>query len=200
MRSALVQHGSLHDVRVRSVATGLTDVLRLVFPSEQRAVKVGDVTALGIDISTSSFGRSAIHINGLLWRLVCTNGMRTTERHGSFSFRHVGETQRLKDGIAEAIPSALVHANGTMALWQRAVGVMVENVADQIEALRELTIGERNRVETEVKNELGVPELPEHTSVFDFVNGITAAARESEPARRLDLESLAGDVLRRNVR
>ena len=41
--------------RVRSVATGLVDVLRLVFPAEQKAIKVGDVTACGTDISTSSF-------------------------------------------------------------------------------------------------------------------------------------------------
>jgi hypothetical protein len=57
VRTALVRHGALGEVRVRSLATGVVDVLRLVFPAESQAVKPGDVTAIGLDISSSSFGR-----------------------------------------------------------------------------------------------------------------------------------------------
>ena len=79
VRHALVQHHAVQDVRVRSVATGLVDLLRLTFPAEQQAIKVGDISAIGLDISSSSFGRSAVHVRGLLWRLVCTNGLRMVE-------------------------------------------------------------------------------------------------------------------------
>jgi len=72
VRHALVQHHAVQDVRVRSVATGLVDLLRLTFPAEQQAIKVGDISAIGLDISSSSFGRSAVHVRGLVWRIVCT--------------------------------------------------------------------------------------------------------------------------------
>jgi hypothetical protein len=90
VRDALLRHGAIDDVRVRSIATGVVDVIRLVFPSETTTVKVGDVSALGIDISSSSFGKSAVHIKGIIWRLRCTNGLRVAENHGSFSLRHIG--------------------------------------------------------------------------------------------------------------
>jgi hypothetical protein len=199
LREALVAHGLLREVRVRAVATGVTDLLRLVLPSEQVAVKVGDVTALGIDVSTSCFGRSAVHVKPMLWRLICTNGMRSTERLGSFSFRHIGDTQRLRDGLSDAIPTAVIHGRGLMTQWRTAVDVFIEDVAAEIEALTDLTVAERKRVEAAVALEAQAPQLPERIDVYGFVNGLTQAAHESETSRRLELEGLAGGLLRRHV-
>jgi hypothetical protein len=199
VRHALVQHGALDVVQVRSVATGLTDVMRLTFPTESEAIKPGDVTALGLDISSSSFGRSAVHVKGLLWRLVCTNGLRMPERQSGFSFRHVGDSQRLRDGITEAIPTVLTHTRGTMDRWRQAVGVMVDDVADMIANMRELTSAERDSVEQELLQETSLPALPESTDAYNLVNSITGAARSADPARRLEIESFAGQVLRQHV-
>ena len=195
VRDALVKHDALDRVRVRSYATGMTDVMRLVFPSDATPVKVGDVTALGIDVSTSSFGRSAIHVSSLLWRLVCTNGMRSPSSMGRFSFRHVGDTQRLRDGISEAIPTALVHAGGVMDRWKAAVSVMVNDVQSLVDGLREVTVAEREVLTHELKSEVGAPELPAHMPLYDLVNGFTAMARQAQPARRLELEDMAGNLL-----
>jgi hypothetical protein len=199
LRSALIKHDALGQVVVKSVATGLVDVMRLVFPSEQVAVKVGDVSAVGIDISTSSFGRSALHVRGMVWRLKCTNGLRVAERSGSYSFRHLGESQRLKDGLADAIPSALVEARRVMDRWRLAVGHMVNDVQRMVEGLRDLTIGEKKAVSEELKHEAGVPELPEATSLYNVINAVTAAAHTATPARRLDMESMAGELLFNHV-
>ena len=199
VRNALVAHGALEEVRVRSLATGMVDVLRLVFPSEGTAIHVGDVTALGLDISTSSFGRSAVHVRGLLWRLVCTNGLRVPEQQGGFSFRHVGDTRRIRDGIHEAIPTCLAHARGVMDQWRGAVAVLVERVEDLINNMRELSVGERKLVEQELKEDIGVAKLPDSTDAYKLVNALTGAARQAEPARRLELEAHAGRVLRQQV-
>ena len=171
------RHGLLEEVRVRGVATGLVDNMRLILPGETRELKKGDVSNVGIDISTSCFGRSAVHIAPLIWRLVCSNGMRAMERGGGFSFRHVGDSDRLKTAVAEAIPTALVHARGVMTQWQKAVTFMVEDVAEQIEAMRELTIPERKGLENALLKETGAPELPEHVPLYDLVNAITSSAR-----------------------
>ena len=200
LRSALSQHGMLGEVRARAVATGLTDALRLVFPGRAVEPKVGDITHAGLDISTSSFGRSALHVRGLLFRLVCTNGVRVPQKLGEYSARHVGDTQRLRDFLADAVPTVLTHSTGLMETWKRSVSVQVERLAELIESMRELTVGEREGVEREIIADAGVPELPERTSAYSLINAITATARAAEPARRLELEGLAGHLLHRHVR
>jgi hypothetical protein len=199
IRDALVKHGMLNDVRVRGVASGLVDNLRLVLPSERKAIKPGDVSALGLDITSSSFARSAVHVTPVIWRLVCSNGLKKAERGSGFSFRHVGDAQRLRDGVAEAIPSAVVRARGVMDQWSAAVSFMVEDVQRQIESLRELTIPERKELEGELLKETGALALPEHVPLYDFVNAMTASAKTASPARRLEIETIAGDVLFRHV-
>jgi hypothetical protein len=199
LRSALVRHGLLESVKVRAIASGMTDVLRLVLPSDQVPVKVGDVSMIGLDVSSSSFGRSAVHIRGVVWRLACMNGLRTPSSMGVLSLRHLGETQRLRDGVTEGIGTALVHARGLMDRWQAAVGTYITDLASYIDNLRDLNQGEQQAVLNEFDAKKPA-ELPEKVTVYDFVNAITAAAHEVEPARRIELESIAGGVLLRETR
>ncbi len=199
VRDALVKQNALGEVEVKSIATGLVDVIRITFPSEQQAIKVGDVTALGLDISSSSFGRSAAHITGSLVRLKCLNGLRVPEKGASFSFRHVGDIDRMRAGIAESIPSALAVARGTIARWRAAVDVMIEDVASLIEGLHDLTHGEQKLVQEHVQHELGAHALPAHAPLYEVLNGVTSAAHALAPARRLEVEAMAGDLLVRHT-
>jgi len=199
VRDALVKQNALGEVEVKSIATGLVDVLRITFPSEQQVIKVGDVTALGLDISSSSFGRSAAHVRGSLVRLRCLNGLRVQERTGSFSFRHIGDIDRMRAGIAEAIPAALAVARGTMARWRAAIDVMVEDVAALIAGMHDLSLGEQKVVEEHVQRELGVHALPAHAPLYEVLNGVTSAAHALQPARRLEVEAMAGDLLIRHT-
>jgi hypothetical protein len=199
VRTSLTRFGLLDDVRVRGVASGLVDNMRLTLPSEEVALKVGDTSNVGIDISTSSFGRSAIHVTPMVWRLVCTNGLRSPERRGHLSLRHVGDGDRLRAALSEAVPSALAHARGLMTQWQRAVDFMVHDVRDLIEGMRELSISERKSFEEAVKVEAEVKDLPARIPLYNLVNALTSTARSATPVRRLELEGLAGDVLARHV-
>jgi hypothetical protein len=199
LRTALTRHGLLEEVRVRGVATGLVDNMRLILPGETRELKKGDVSSVGIDISSSCFGRSAIHLTSVLYRLVCENGLRVAERGGGFSFRHVGDSDRLKTAVAEAIPTALVHARGVMNAWSRAVQHMVFDVERQISEMRELTIPERKGLENALLIETGAQALPEHVALYDLVNAFTSSAKVAVPARRLELEAMAGDLLSQHL-
>ncbi|HXK16726.1 MAG TPA: hypothetical protein VNG33_02895, partial [Polyangiaceae bacterium] len=167
LRNALARHGLLETVRVRAVATGLTDVIRLVLPAAVEAVpiKVGDVSLVGLDISSSSFGRSAVHIRGILFRLICTNGLRSPGSLGDLSLRHLGETQRLRDGVSEGVATALVHGRGLMDRFKSSVSAYITNLADFIDGMRELNLSEQQAVRVELgANKPG--ELPERVSVF----------------------------------
>jgi hypothetical protein len=199
IRSALVRLGMLQEVRVRGVATGLVDNIRLMVPSEEVAVRLGDISAIGLDISSSNFARSAIHVVPMVWRLVCSNGLRTPTRGPGMSFRHVGDARRVREGLAEAIPSALTHARGVMAGWRRAVSYMMDDVQEQIQSLRELTIQEKKNVEVELLKDVGEAGVPSRLPLYNVINSITAAAKSSTPARRLEMEAMAGEFLTRHV-
>jgi hypothetical protein len=77
---------------------------------------------------------------------------------------------------------------------------MVDRVAELVDDMRELTQAERGRVRTELQSELCAAMLPASVDAYSLVNAITASAREAEPARRLELEGIAGRVLREQVR
>lgn len=199
LRKALARHDLLDTVRVRAVATGVTDVIRLVLPNETTAIKVGDPSMVGLDISSSSFGRSALCVRAVLWRLACQNGLRLPSALGQISLRHVGATQRLRDGLAEGVATALVHGRGTVGRLKSAVSTYITGLADYIDGLRELDQGEQQRVRVELGANKPA-QLPERVSVYDFVNAVTQAAHDAEPARRIELESIAGSVLLDQVR
>lgn len=198
VREGLVRFGALHEARVVGVATGLTDSVRLTFPSEQAAVKVGDVSMVSLDITTSSFARSSVKLVPGCYRLVCKNGLLRHHRSEGLAFRHLGDG--LRESVAEGISSALVHARGVLDQWRRSVDFMITNVAEQIDALRsELTIPERKNLETDILRETGTAVLPARLPLFDVVNGITSSAKLAAPARRLEIEAVAGDLLTRHV-
>lgn len=199
VRASLTRLGLTRNVEVRAVATGVVDNLRLILPSEAEPVKPGDVSALGIDITTSSFGRSAVHITPVVWRLVCTNGLKRPERRSTHSFRHLGDRQRLRNGVFEAIPAALAHARGLLQQWKRSVSFMVEDVEQQVQALRDLTLGERAHLEASILHASHEAALPKRLPLYDFVNALTDSAKQAPPARRLEVEAIAGDLLERHV-
>lgn len=198
VREGLVRFGALHDVRVRGVATGLIDNLRLVVPSAQVAVKVGDVSMVSLDIVTSSFARSSVKLVPGCFRLACQNGLLRHHRSEGLAFRHLGDG--LRESVAEGISSALVHARGVLDQWRRSVDFMITNVAEQIEALRsELTIPERKNLEADILRETGAAVLPARLPLFDLLNGVTSSAKLAAPVRRLEIEAVAGDLLARHV-
>lgn len=198
VRAGLIRFGALHDVRVRGVATGLIDNLRLVFPSEQVTVKVGDVSMASLDITTSSFARSSVRLLPGCYRMVCQNGLLRHQRSEGLAFRHLGDG--LREAVSEGISSALVQARGVLDQWRRSVDFMITSVAEQIEALRsELTIPERKNLEAEILRETGAGVLPARLPLFDVLNGITSSAKLAAPARRLEIEAVAGDLLARHV-
>ena len=63
----------------------------------------------------------------------------------------------------------------------------------------DITQGERKLIEDRVRVEAGTLNLLEPMPLYSVLNGITAAAHESVPQRRLELESAAGDLLLRHT-
>ncbi len=75
---------------VKIVSSEITDrrmYIQAVAPRMEGEVKVGDVMQAGVVISNSEVGQGSVSISTLLWRLICLNGMQTSQILG---VRHVG--------------------------------------------------------------------------------------------------------------
>lgn len=198
MREALVKFDYIDKARVEAVATGMVDVVRFTMPASEKPIRVGDVSMMGFDMRTSSFGQSSVAFHGLVYRLVCTNGMTRSDTERKQSLRHVGKD--LKARVAERLPMAVAEAAGMFQRWERSVAAMVDDVGSLIAGLSDhLTVGEQRAVSKELTDGLGLKMLPEAAPAYDVLNAITATAREHAPARRIEIERVAGDLLRRLV-
>jgi Domain of unknown function (DUF932) len=201
-RSALARAGYLDRVRVRGVASGMVHALRLSLPSVSKEIKKGDVTEVALDFRNSDFGDAAFSLKAGLYRLVCTNGMRSYETTGRTAFNHSGKVSRLENAVAEAIPATVAKATGLLDVWAKSADVFVENLWEEIEALQDLdmTEAERKAVAASVERDTGAKALPEArqpVAFYDLINGMTDAAKAAAPERRLELETVAGRALAR---
>lgn len=75
---------------VEIVSSEVTDkrlYIHFVVPTITGEVKVGDAVQAGGIIQNSEVGAGAVSVSGLIWRLICLNGMKTTD---TFRKNHVG--------------------------------------------------------------------------------------------------------------
>jgi hypothetical protein len=204
--------GYRHDVMVRAAGVGPHTVLRLTLPGEGVPVKVDDVIEHGIDLGNSELGLRSVQVTPVTHRLICTNGMRAWRSQAAVRMRHIGDPERLRDQIADAIPVAFAEARGDLDKWKRAVDVLVDNALEEIESLRgfglsgaEVRAVGQTLVEDQhllsasgsgqsVREALGVP-----TSAFEVANAITATARTKGTAARLGLEEVGHRYLTRRA-
>jgi hypothetical protein len=159
----------------------------------------------GIDIANSELGLRSVQITPVTYRLVCLNGMRSWRSEAAMRMRHIGDPDRLREQLRDAIPVAFAEARGDIDRWKRAVDVLLDSALEEIESLRGfgLSNGDLQAVGHQLVDDH--PALPESTGVesirailertpttaFDVANAITATARErTNTSTRLGLEEV----------
>jgi len=86
--AALPVLGDLPGVKIVSCeVTERRLYIHAVVPTVFGEVKRGDVVEAGVIISNSEVGLGSVSVQGLIWRLVCLNGMKTSD---AFRRNHVG--------------------------------------------------------------------------------------------------------------
>ena len=196
--------GYRDDARVRATACGPHSVLRITVPSAGVAVQRGDVIEFGLDVANSELGLRAVQIVPVTHRLVCANGLRAWRSEAALRLRHVGDPDRLRDQLRDAVPVAFAEARGDIARWKRATEVLIDDALEEIEDLRTfgLSAPEVQAIGRSLASTSGLlatdssadslrDSLRISVSAFDVTNAITATARErTDVAARLHLESL----------
>jgi Domain of unknown function (DUF932) len=162
---------------VKIVSSEVTEqrlYIHFVIDTIEGEVKKGDIVQAGGIISNSEVGLGSCSVSGLLWRLVCLNGMKTSD---SFRRNHVG--RKIEDSEA-------LWADDTRKADDRAVLLkvrdMVRAVVDetrfkaQLIKMRELTHGkiesaDYNRVVEVLAQKVGAAEATHGGILRSLVEG-----------------------------
>ena len=211
LESALDAAGLLHDVRVRSIATGGTASMRIVIPGDDIVIEnpreVGDIVSIGLDLLNGEIGNRSVSVCPVTWRLVCKNGMRSADRSAVARLRHVGDADRLLEAFTDAVPKALAEARGLRTHMATAVDRMIDDALADIDRLRGfgLTVAETRDVARDLAAErkIALPGDPKtwgdvdlgEVSVFDVSNAMTHFAQTKDTDRRVQIEEAAGAYL-----
>lgn len=170
--------------------------LRLVFPREMRDVRPGDTIMTGLHITNSEVGLRAVHIDALVYRLVCSNGLVRAESQSRTTIRHVGDRARLKDALARAVENAKDNAIGLAEQFRRSVDARLA----EPEALFKSLAQEGALTKEQLQAVLAAYAMEPGRSVFGTVNALTRAAQaESVYEDRYQLERVGSLVLARHV-
>lgn len=208
--------GYREDALCRVVAAGPRTVLRVTIPNEARDMYEGVTIEHGIDIGNGELGGHSAQVTPVTFNLVCTNGMRAWKSEATKRMRHVGDPERLREQLADAVPVAFAEAKGDLDLWHKSTERLIDNALEEIESLHTFgfTKNDREAVGRQLAadNDLPGRNLTErlqgaHTSVFDMANAITALGRERGTGERdlvridarLSLEEAGHEYLRRRA-
>jgi len=208
MDTFVAEVGRVGAVPCGGIATDVQVSLKAVLP---RAIEIapGEHVALGIDWSTSDYGRGKLSIRSYLLRLICMNGATMQDTLGEV---HLGG--RLADSIAFSQRTLDLDTKTTASAMRDAIhGVLgagaIEQQVDLLKRANEQTI-DWAHVRASIAKVLSkealakaeesfagpdVVNLPPEPTVWRASNALSWLAHSVDGEARIDLERLAGQVL-----
>jgi len=149
-----------------------------------------DYLQIGSDIVNSEVGYSSYNMMGLVYRLICSNGMRRWMPNGeTFAQRHIFlKTYEFQARIALALVSNYKQGEDMFRNLQGTIQQKIENPFRVIERLS--AKGGMSKDFTDIaKND-----WEGDNTAYSVINSITSAAKSLPSERRLDVERFAGGL------
>ena len=176
--------------------------LHLRFVMEKMEVVAGrtvtnldDILNVGVDVVNSEVGASSLVLSPLVYRQVCSNGLRAwRQSEDSSRFRHAYRTQQaFYTDVVESLDTAIRGGDGMIRQFLEAKNSdkFVQSPLDLIEELTKDSIYSKETTEKIKDNYLIEPER----NWFGIVNAVTRTARDLEDEKRMEMEQFAGDLL-----
>lgn len=154
-----------------------------------------DILNVGVDVINSEVGASSLVLSPLVYRQVCTNGMRAWRQSDDSSrFRHAYRTEQVfYTDVVESLDTAIRGGDGMIRqfLEMKSPDKFVQNPLDVIEQLTKDSIYSKETTEKIKDNYLVEPEK----NWYGIINAVTRTARDMDDEKRMDMEQFAGDLL-----
>lgn len=168
--------------------------VRIVFPHQVSEARKGDVLMTGINLTNSETGCRAVHVDALVYRLVCTNGLVRAESSGKTTIRHIGQHDRLKDSLAIAIRDAKENAHQLARQFKDAINHTISDPESLLRSFAKDTDMSREQLQAA----LSAFALEPDPTAFGVTNAVTRAAQREESFEgRYQMERLGANLLAR---
>ena len=149
-----------------------------------------------LELWNSEAGRRRTVLSGGMWKLWCTNGCGTWDSKSEFAWRHFGNTERIRDGVASAIGEIRTAASGVVEAYTQALDVAIDDAFAFME--REL------KREGLTKEQIGLAQgaLTDETTtpgsrLASTVDAVTLIAQEFDLFDQSNIERAAARMMRR---
>ena len=128
------------------------------------------------EVWNSEVGLRSTGLRAGAWKLVCFNGLTTFEKRKDFSWRHYGDSTRIRQGVDDALHTLEADANGILRQYNRALETHINDAFAFLEAelaglgaTSEFIDRADKAMRDETSSEIG--------SLAGVVDGITLAAQ-----------------------
>lgn len=153
----------------------------------------GEDLFAGITIDSSDIGRSGLYVQFLIYKQVCTNGLILPKSSGHlFRQKHIGiSSEEFKEGLLDGLTNKFDEIKyGAIDLIKRNKEIPTgEEILDEIK--------EKTRLTDDVIDEvINIVDKSYDHSRWGIINGITEIAQNYSLERRLQLEAIAGEMLK----
>jgi hypothetical protein len=177
----------------------LTTHISVVWPKTQEVIRVGDVVQRGIHISNSEVGMRSVTVAAYVYRLKCSNGaIGGGEGGGMYRFRHVGDSDRLRDQVKAAIESTHLESTKILAQFKASLEKAIEDPFNYMERVAKDKTNDMTQEQFKAAMDAFLIE-PE-SNLFGVTNAITRAAQKFEGETRFDMERLGTKVLNEGLK
>ena len=174
--------------------------LRLI-GNEKLPINGEDLFA-GIFLDSSDVGRSILKVNFGIYKQVCTNGLIISRAGGTlFKQKHIGiSSEDFYEGLYESMSNVDILVENAVSFVEMASntssGYDVASLSK--EEMEEFAEEIRNRTKLSQEGAEKVINLMQYkydSSKWGLINGITEVAQDYTLERRLELETIAGNLL-----
>lgn len=172
----------------------LTFHLSVSWSNQAEEIAKGDIVERGVHISDSPVGLRRVFIAGYTHRLICKNGAIAKDSGDSFSFRHVGDHDRMRGNVVKALESAKLETERILVQFKNAVNIKIDEPFVYLENLtkeRDLTQEQFKAMMNSLVGE------PQKGNLFGISQSISAAAQQFDGEQAFDMQRLSVDVTNR---
>lgn len=166
--------------------------LRLV-ETEMLPIEGEDLFA-GVTLDSSDVGRSGLAVKFFIYKQVCTNGLTVAKSSGQlFRQKHIGLThEEFKESLEEGLENFNEVKDKVTAMIQDThqipLGEDLEKVAKEIKDSTKLS-------DEDIEEVISLAVNRYEPTRWGLINGLTEVAQKFTLERRLDLETIAGNML-----
>lgn len=154
----------------------------------------GEDLFAGITLDSSDIGRSGLAVRFFIYKQVCTNGLIIAKSNAKvFTQKHIGITHdEFKVGLEDGLKNFEAIKTGVIEMIENThkipVAADLETITDKIKDATKLSDEDIEQVTYLMANKY-------EPTQWGLINGITEVAQKFTLERRLELETIAGNML-----